>query len=147
MPCRLRSAPSCSIRTLPSVAVCGDGGFAMSMHGLMTAVEEQLPIGVVVFNNRALGWVLHGMGEEVVAAEFADFDIAEIARSLGCDGVRPRTIEELEAAFARLSTLDRPLVIDVPVNLAYVVPRHARPDRPAPAGQRLLAAPAMLFDR
>jgi acetolactate synthase-1/2/3 large subunit len=101
----------------PVVAVCGDGGFAMSQHGLMTAVEERLPIGVVVFNNRALGWVLHGMGEEVVAAEFADFDLAEIARSLGCEGLNPRSIEELEAAFSRLSILERPLVIDVPVNL------------------------------
>ena len=42
------------------VAVCGDGGFAMSMNGLMTAIEEDIPIIVVVFNNAALGWVLHG---------------------------------------------------------------------------------------
>src|SRR5690606_1154444 len=60
----------------PVVAVCGDGGFAMSIHGLMSAVEQHLPIAVVILNNRALGWVLHGMGEKVVAAEFADFDHA-----------------------------------------------------------------------
>ena len=103
--------------TTPAVAVCGDGGFAMSMHGLMTAVEEHLPIGVVVLNNRALGWVLHGMGEKVVAADFADFDHAAIARALGCDGIRVTSVVQLEEALSRLSSLSRPLVIDVPVGL------------------------------
>ena len=55
----------------PVVAVCGDGGFAMSIHALMTAIQEDLPIAVLVFNNGALGWVLHGMGNEAVAANFA----------------------------------------------------------------------------
>ncbi len=71
-----------------ALAVCGDGGFAMSIHALMTAVQERLPIGVVVLNNGALGWVLHGMGDKAVAAHFAEFDHAEIARSLGCEGMR-----------------------------------------------------------
>jgi acetolactate synthase-1/2/3 large subunit len=102
----------------PAVAVCGDGGFAMSMHGLMTALEQQIPIAVVVFNNGALGWVLHGMGEQVVAAELGEFDHAAIARALGCDGVRPGSVAELEDAFSRLGSVDRPLVIDVPMGLS-----------------------------
>ena len=56
----------------PVVAVCGDGGFAMTMNGLMTAVERDIPIITVVFNNNALGWVLHGSGP--FAAEFNDWD-------------------------------------------------------------------------
>lgn len=104
-------------RDTPVVAVCGDGGFAMAMHGLMTAVEQDLPIGVVVLNNQALGWVLHGMGRKVVAANFAPFDHAEIARSMGCDGFRPTTRSELEEALGRLGKLERPTVIDVPTNL------------------------------
>jgi acetolactate synthase-1/2/3 large subunit len=101
----------------PAVAVCGDGGFAMSMHGLMTAVEEQLPIGVVVFNNGVLGWVLHGMGKQVVAAHLSSFDHAAIARALGCDGVRVESVAELEEACGRLRSLERPLVIDVPMGI------------------------------
>jgi acetolactate synthase-1/2/3 large subunit len=101
----------------PAVAVCGDGGFAMSMHGLMTAVEEKLPIGVVVFNNGVLGWVLHGMGEKVVAAELSDFDHAAIARALGCDGIRVGSVAELDEALGQLGSLERPLVIDVPMGL------------------------------
>jgi len=101
----------------PVVAVCGDGGFAMSIHGLMTAIEQELPIGVVILNNQALGWVLHGMGDKVVAAKFAPFDHAAIARSIGCDGVRPTDHGALVEALARLGDLRRPMVIDVPTGL------------------------------
>jgi acetolactate synthase-1/2/3 large subunit len=68
------------------IAVCGDGGFAMTMNGLMTALEHDIPIIVVVFNNNALGWVYHGSGP--FAAEFKDFDHGAIARAMGCEGVR-----------------------------------------------------------
>jgi acetolactate synthase I/II/III large subunit len=102
---------------LPVVAVCGDGGFAMSIHGLMVAVQERLPITVVVFNNGALGWVLHGMGERAVAAGFDDFDHAAIARSVGCEGVRVSTPADLAAALGRVGDSTVPLVIDVPTSL------------------------------
>ena len=102
----------------PVVAVCGDGGFAMSIHGLMTAVEEDLPIGIVVFNNGVLGWVLHGMGSKPVAATLSTFDNAAIARAIGWEGVRPESVDELVDAVGRLWSLERPLLIDVPVGLA-----------------------------
>jgi acetolactate synthase-1/2/3 large subunit len=102
----------------PALAVCGDGGFAMSLHALMTAVQEDLPIGVVVFNNGALGWVLHGMGDRAVAADFAAFDHVAIATSLGCDAVGVTSTAELRDAIKSLGDLSRPLVIDVPTSLA-----------------------------
>jgi acetolactate synthase-1/2/3 large subunit len=101
-----------------ALAVCGDGGFAMSIHALMTAVQEDLPVGVLVFNNNALGWVLHGMGEKAVAAHFAHFDHAALARSIGCDGIRVASTDELRDALKQLSDLSKPLVIDVPTSLA-----------------------------
>ena len=101
-----------------ALAVCGDGGFAMSIHALMTAVQENLPVGVLVFNNEALGWVLHGMGEKAVAAHFAHFDHAAVARSINCDGVRVATVDDLRDALKRLAGLTRPLVIDVPTSLS-----------------------------
>jgi acetolactate synthase I/II/III large subunit len=90
----------------------------MSIHALMTAVQENIPIAVVVFNNGALGWVLHGMGREAVAASFADFDHAEIARSLGCDGVKATSADDLRMALKSVMELRRPLVIDVPTSLS-----------------------------
>ncbi len=102
----------------PALAVCGDGGFAMSIHALMTAVQEHLPIAVLVLNNGALGWVLHGMGEKAVAAGFDPFDHAAIARSIGCDGVRVESTSDLRDAIKSFPDATRPLVIDVPTSLA-----------------------------
>jgi acetolactate synthase-1/2/3 large subunit len=119
----------------PVVAVCGDGGFAMCMHALMTAVQDELPIGVIVLNNRALGWVLHGMGSQAVAANFAEFDHAAIARSIGCHGITVSSWEDLRAAVKSLSDLSVPTVIDVPTSLQTsfrdVVQRMESPGRPA----------------
>ncbi len=97
------------------VAVCGDGGFAMTMNGLMTALEHQIPIANVVFNNSALGWVYHGGGP--FAASFNDFDHAAIARSMGCHGVRVTEPDDLENAITEAVNADRPTVIDVVTSL------------------------------
>ncbi|HWL41499.1 MAG TPA: thiamine pyrophosphate-binding protein [Ilumatobacter sp.] len=100
------------------VAVCGDGGFGMSMHSLMTAVQEDLPIVVVVLNNQALGWVAHGLGRRAIASHFADFDHASIARAIGCDAFTVVDEHSLDQAFAAIDAAVRPTVIDVPLSMA-----------------------------
>lgn len=95
----------------PAVAVCGDGGFAMTMNGLMTAIEHDIPIIVVIFNNNALGWVYHGSGP--FAAGFKDFDHAAIARAMGCNGVRVTEPSELRPALQAALASRLPSVIDV----------------------------------
>ncbi len=99
----------------PAVAICGDGGFAMTMNGLMSALEHNIPIITVIFNNRALGWVWHGGGE--FAAGFDDFDHAAIARSMGCNGVRVQDAAGLETALREAVSATRPTVIDVETSL------------------------------
>ena len=99
----------------PVVAVCGDGGFAMTMNGLMTAIEQDIPIVTVVFNNKALGWVLHGSGP--FAAEFKDFDHAAIARAMGCRGVRVEDPAALGPALGEALAARTPTVIDVMTSL------------------------------
>ncbi len=98
------------------VAVVGDGGFAMTMNGLMTAVEQSLPIVVVIFNNLALGWSLHSRGP--FATTLADFDHGAIARGMGCHGVRVTEPSQLGPALAEAVRADRPTVIDVMTSLS-----------------------------
>jgi len=116
----------------PVVAVCGDGGFAMSMYGLMTAREQDLPIVVLVMNNSILGWVVHGQGERLIASEFADFDHAAIARAMGCDGVRVNTPQELASALGAALASNRPTVIDAITSrdqsFQKITSRYAKPD-------------------
>jgi acetolactate synthase I/II/III large subunit len=96
-----------------AVAVCGDGGFGIAMNGLLTALEERIPIVVVVFNNGALGWVRHGQGERPIASEFGRFDYAAIARAMGCAGVHVERAEDVAGAIAGALAEDRPAVVDV----------------------------------
>ncbi len=99
------------------VAVCGDGGFGIAMNGMMTAREVRIPIVTVVFNNSALGWVLHGQGERPIASSFAPFDHAAIARAMGCDGIRVERPADLAPALTSALAGGRPAVIDVVTSL------------------------------
>lgn len=95
----------------PVVAVCGDGGFAMTMNGLMTSLEHEIPIVVVVFNNRSLGAVAHDTGP--YATHFGDFDHAAIARAMGCRGVRILDPGELSGAIRAALAAPVSTVIDI----------------------------------
>lgn len=97
----------------PAVAVCGDGGASMSLHALMTAVENQLKLVVVVLDNNALGWVLHGQGERPFMSEFAHFDFAAIARAIGCEAESADNPEGFAEALQR--ALDRESGVSVVV--------------------------------
>ncbi len=95
------------------VAVTGDGGFGMGMNGLLTSRDEDIPITVVVLNNSALGWVKHGQSERVIASDFAPMDFAAIARSMGCNGIRVETPDQLAEALATALPATVTTVIDV----------------------------------
>jgi len=100
-----------------AVAVLGDGGYAMTLHGLMTAVEQQRHLLVVVMDNQALGWVLHGQGERPFLSTFADFDLAAIASAIGCTATAARTQDELRAAVERAVAVPAVHVLVVPTSL------------------------------
>ena len=95
------------------LAVTGDGGFGMAMNGLLTARDENIPIVVVVLNNSALGWVKHGQQERVIASEFAPTNFADVARAMGCHGVRVESPDDLPDAFAEALASPVATVIDV----------------------------------
>jgi acetolactate synthase I/II/III large subunit len=102
----------------PVLAVCGDGGFPMTMNTLMNALQEGFPFAVVVFNNKALGWPLHVMSDDVKKFfEFHDFDHAAIARAMGCEGVRAESVADVAAALDAARASSVPYVIDVPITL------------------------------
>jgi acetolactate synthase-1/2/3 large subunit len=96
-----------------AVAVCGDGGFGIAMNGLLTAVEERIPIVVVIFDNSMLGWVRHGQGERPIASQFSAFDYAAIARAMGCHAVRVTDPSELSNALRAALEANAPAVVDV----------------------------------
>jgi acetolactate synthase-1/2/3 large subunit len=96
-----------------ALAVCGDGGFAMSMNGLLTAREENIPIVVVVMNNNALGWVKHFQQEREIASKFPAMNCARIAEAMGCAGFRAQTPERFAFALQEALACGKPAVVDV----------------------------------
>lgn len=96
-----------------AVAVCGDGGFAIGMNGLLTAVEEQIPVVPVVLNNQALGWVKHGQEPYSIACDFSDFDHVAMARAMGCQGYRVTSPDELLSTLRKAIDSGQPTVVDI----------------------------------
>ncbi|MDO8944118.1 MAG: thiamine pyrophosphate-binding protein, partial [Desulfobacterales bacterium] len=96
-----------------AIAVCGDGGFGMSMNGLLTAQEENIPIVVVVMNNNALGWVKHFQRGREIASEFPNMNSAPIAQAMGCMGFRAETAEQFASALKEALASGKPAVVDV----------------------------------
>lgn len=96
-----------------AVAVCGDGGFGIGMNGLLTAIEERIPIVVVIFDNSMLGWVRHGQGERPIASQFGAFDYAAIGRAMGCLAVRVTEPSEIAGALYAALHARVPAVVDV----------------------------------
>lgn len=100
----------------PVVAVLGDGGFAMSVAGLMTARENELPLIAVVMNNGILGWVQHVQGNRIIASTLGEYDHAAVARTLGWNGIRVETEAELRRAFDDALATRESTLIDVVVS-------------------------------
>ena len=102
----------------PAIGVCGDGGFAMQMHVLLTAVQYGVAPIYVVMNNSRLGMTAEGMGNRSLGNEFPDTNYATIASALGAwseQVTQPGDIgEAVRAALAQ----DRPAVIDCVIDPA-----------------------------
>ncbi len=113
------------------VVFAGDGGFAMSMAELATAVQHGLPIACIVLRDGRYAEeesLQRRLGREPFGTRLHNPDWAAYAHSCGVDGYRVETFEQLTAALARaLPALaqGRAAVLDVAV--AAVEPRYARP--------------------
>ncbi|MFC1491879.1 thiamine pyrophosphate-binding protein [Nitrospinota bacterium] len=100
----------------PAIGVCSDGGFAMQMHVLLTALQYRVAPVYVIMNNSSLGMVAQGMGERRTGTDFPDVDFAAIARSFGCFGERATRPGEARDAIREALRQDKPAVIDAVID-------------------------------
>jgi len=104
----------------PVVAVTGDGGFNMGLGELETARRAGANLTVIVVNNAASGYVKalqHAMfGKRYQSSDLVEMNYAEIAKAMGCRGIRVEDPAQLAAALTTgITERDRPTVIDVVV--------------------------------
>ena len=100
------------------VDIAGDGSFGMTENNLATSVEEELPVTVIVLNNRMLGMVAQWQrlfyGRRYVGVELGRSpDFVRLAEAYGAVGVRPGSVEEFEKAVRQAGSSDVTTVIDV----------------------------------
>lgn len=86
----------------PAIAYAGDGAWAMSMVEVMTAVRHDIPVTAVVFHNRQWGAEKKNQVDfydrRFVADELDNPSFAEIARSMGAEGVQVDRLEDVGPA-------------------------------------------------
>lgn len=95
----------CAIRQ-PLFAIIGDGGFHMCAMELMTAVNYNIPLNVVLFNNNTMGLIRknqhHLYRDRFIDCDFTNPDYALLAKSFGIHHARVESEQDL----AKLSALD-----------------------------------------
>jgi len=98
-------------------ALVGDGAFNMSLHEFSTAVEYNLPLKVIVFNNSELGFVKMEMEEAGLspnydALQVNNFDFAKYARLCGGEGIQVKHAKDVTEALNVAKNSNKPIVID-----------------------------------
>ncbi|GAB1326268.1 3D-(3,5/4)-trihydroxycyclohexane-1,2-dione acylhydrolase (decyclizing) [Streptomyces sennicomposti] len=114
---------------VPVWALVGDGTYLMMPTEIVTAVQEELPIKVVLIQNHGYASI-GGLSESVGAERFGTayrrrapdgsltgeplpVDLAANAASLGMDVLRPKTVAELRAALRTARAAARPTCVYV----------------------------------
>ncbi|MBT3150439.1 3D-(3,5/4)-trihydroxycyclohexane-1,2-dione acylhydrolase (decyclizing) [Streptomyces sp. CHD11] len=122
----------------PVWALVGDGTYLLMPTEIVTAVQENLPVKLVLIQNHGYASI-GGLSESVGAERFgtayrhraADgtftgaplpVDLAANAASLGMRVLRARTVGELRAALAEARACDRPVCVYVETDPAPTAP-------------------------
>ncbi|WP_433463420.1 thiamine pyrophosphate-binding protein [Spirillospora sp. CA-128828] len=109
------------------VVGCGDGCYALAGFELLTAVQYDVPVIWVIFNDDEYKLVklyqLATYGESALV-EYQNPDFAAYARLCGADGHRVTTIDEFEDAFRTALGSGRPTVIDAKIT-RWALPHYS----------------------
>jgi acetolactate synthase-1/2/3 large subunit len=107
----------------PVVAITGDGGFMFGVQELATAVQFNIAVVTLVFNNNAYGNVRRDQRERfdgrVVAADLVNPDFVKLAESFGVAAARVTSPDHFKAA------LEKALAHGGPYLLSIEVPRDS----------------------
>ncbi len=101
------------------ICLSGDGAWGYSMGEVETMHRFQLPILMIVINNRVLGWVKHvektRFRERYISTDFAEVDYAKAAEALGAQAFRVSNVEEFAKCLDQVWDIQTPVFIEVSV--------------------------------
>jgi pyruvate dehydrogenase (quinone) len=102
-----------------SVAVVGDGGFAMLMAELTTAVQHNLPVKIVILKNNSLSEVRfeqQELGNPPYGCDLGPIDFVAFAKACGADGFRCATAAEVRPALTSALRSPKAAVVEAVVD-------------------------------
>jgi acetolactate synthase-1/2/3 large subunit len=103
-------------RERPVVCLVGDGGLQFTINELATAVEAEIPVAVLVWNNECYDMIAQNFrdaGMEPIACDIYTPDFLKIAEGYGCPASRVTTLEEIKAALRESLQHGVPSLIEV----------------------------------
>ena len=107
------------------LSISGDGGFMFGVQELATAVQHNLGVVSIVFNNNAFGNVMRDQeqrfGGRVIGSDLRNPDFVKLAESFGVAGYRVNQPAQLRAVLEKAFAADAPALIEVQVNRAEEV--------------------------
>ncbi len=98
------------------VCLIGDGGLQFTLPELASAVEAQVPVIVVLWNNAGYGEIKRYMTERDISPIGVDIytpDFIALAHGFGCAGERIHSIEALLEALPRAAARNVPTVLEI----------------------------------
>ncbi len=101
----------------PVYCLVADGSLMFNIQELETANRLNVPVVIIVFNDRAYGMIKAGQkvcyGSRFIGVDFTDARYDKIAEAMGCYGERVVTPQDIEPALQRAVDSGKPAVVDV----------------------------------
>jgi pyruvate dehydrogenase (quinone) len=130
------------------ICLAGDGGLSMLLGDLLTAVQENLPIKIIVYDNGKLGFVdieQKAAGLVPLYTDLKNPDFGEVARAMGLWGDSVAKAGELELSIEALLAQPGPALLHVKVNpMQLVMPPSPLIAPEAVVGMAVYSARAIL---
>ncbi len=102
------------------ISVLGDGGFMFAVQELATAVQENIAVIALVFNNASYGNVRRDQkrlyNNRTNATDLRNPDFMLLAQSFGADGYRVNSPQALGLSLAKAIEADKPAIIEIQVD-------------------------------
>ncbi len=99
------------------LAICGDGGFQMNMQELMTLIQDDIQVKIVILNNGFLGMVRQWQelfyNKNYSYTPLIGPDFTKLAESFGVKAYKAETMEELEKNFKACLKHNGPTLLEV----------------------------------
>ncbi|WP_099370148.1 thiamine pyrophosphate-dependent enzyme [Sphingobacterium sp. 1.A.5] len=115
------------------IAMCGDGGLSMMTGDLATIRQYNLPVKLIVFNNRTLGMVKLEMQVAGLVDNQTDMlnpDFSRLSEAYGIPALNIHNPSEVVGAISEALRVDGPFLLNIFTNpSALAMPAHITPSQ------------------